>query len=91
MEITSFQRNTIPAPPTIPAIAPARFVLFQNRENSISGPKVAPKPAQAKDTIWNITLSSSMAINIATMAMASSVIRDTFMTSLSVAFLRNSP
>lgn len=44
--ILSFQRNTIPAPPTMPETAPGIFVLFQKREKSIIGPKVAPKPAR---------------------------------------------
>ena len=75
----------------MPAIAPARVVLFQNRLKSISGPNVAPNPAQAKLTIVNMTLFSSKAMTIATTAIRSSVSLETFSTSLSEAFLRNSP
>ena len=40
-------------PATIPLIAPYLFERFQNNAKSITGPNVAPKPAQANDTIWN--------------------------------------
>ena len=83
--ITNFHINTIAAPPTIPAIAPALLIRFQNKENSISGPKVAPKPAHAKDTILNITLFSSNAINTAITAIARSAILDIVITCLSLA------
>ena len=83
--------NTIPAPPSIPAIAPALVVLFQNKLKSISGPNVAPNPAQAKLTIVNITLFSSSAIMIATIAIRSSVSLEILSTSRSEAFLRNRP
>jgi len=43
---SSFHRNTMPPPEIIPAMIPDRVVLFQ----SIAGPNVAPKPAQAKET-----------------------------------------
>ena len=89
--ITSFQRNTIPAPPTIPAIAPVLLVRFQNREKSISGPNVAPKPAHANDTIWKITLFSSRAIIIPINVNAKSVTREIIITCLSVAFFLKIP
>jgi len=49
----------------MPAIAPARFMRFQKSESITRGPKVAPKPAQAKDTMVKIMLFSSSAIKIA--------------------------
>ena len=81
----------MPAPPIMPAIAPALLVRFQKREKSISGPKVAPNPAHAKDTIWKITLFSSIAITIPIRVSASSVMRETSMTCLSVAFFLQTP
>ena len=83
--IRNFQINTIELPPSIPAMAPAMLVLFQKREKSISGPKVAPKPAQAKDTMVNITLFSSRAIRAAMTAISARVILETHITCLSVA------
>ena len=54
------------APPeTIPARAPHNVVLFQNKENSTTGPNAAPKPAHAKLTISNTELSGFLAINMA--------------------------
>ena len=52
-------------PLNIPAIAPFKFVRFQNNANSITGPKVAPNPAHAKDTIWNTLLLGLDARNMA--------------------------
>ena len=75
----------MPAPLNIPAIAPGLLMRFQKSDNNISGPKVAPNPAQAKDTIWKITLFSSNAITIPTAARTKRVIRDTIITCLSVA------
>jgi len=82
---TSFQKKTIPPPVTIPAIAPALFSLFQKREKIISGPKVAPKPAQAKETIRKMMLFSSKAIIMAIAAMTSKVIQVTNKTARSLA------
>ena len=82
---TRFQMNTMAPPVIMPAMAPALVVLFQNRENSIIGPKVAPNPAQAKETMLKITLFSSQAITIPIRAMSSSTTRETRMTCLSVA------
>ena len=56
-------------PAAIPAIAPGRVARFQNREQIMRGPKLAPKPAHAKETIPNTELSGSLAMirpNIAT-------------------------
>ena len=39
--------GTIAPPATMPAMAPCFVVRFQNREKRTSGPKAAPKPAQA--------------------------------------------
>ena len=44
------------------------FERFQNKANNITGPKVEPKPAQAKETIWNTELSGFDAKNMATIA-----------------------
>ena len=45
----------------MPLIAPQRLQRFQNRAKSMTGPKVAPKPAQAKETTRKIELSGSLA------------------------------
>ena len=55
-----FQINTIAPPTTMPARAPHLLVRFQNRAQSITGPKAAPKPPQAKETMEN-TLPSFLA------------------------------
>ena len=60
-----FQTNTITPPETIPAMAPALVVRFQNSANSTSGPNAAPKPAHAKDTTRKMELSSSSAMKTA--------------------------
>ena len=52
-----FQINTIAPPDTIPASAPHLFVRFQKRAQRINGPKAAPNPAHAKDTIAKTELS----------------------------------
>ena len=64
-----FQTNTITPPEIMPARAPWRLLRFQNRAKSITGPKAAPKPAQAKDTMVNTELSGFQASRIATRAM----------------------
>lgn len=43
----SFQMRTVQPPQKTPAIAPLIVVRRQKRLNSTSGPKEAPKPAQA--------------------------------------------
>ena len=83
--------NTMPPPESMPAIAPARVMRFQNRLNSTSGPNVAPKPAHAKETIVNITLFSSSAITMAMAVITGSIMRESVITSLSVAFFLNMP
>ena len=70
-----FQMNTIAPPEIIPASAPMRVVRFQNSANSTTGPKAAPKPAHAKDTIVK-TEFSFLAQIIATIAMAIIVRRE---------------
>ena len=42
-----FQATTVTAPVSIPATAPGSVVRRQYSEHSMSGPKDAPKPAQA--------------------------------------------
>jgi len=70
-----FQINTIAPPTIIPANAPFRLERFQNRAKTITGPKEAPKPAQAKETMLKIELSGSFAITTPTTAMATTVKR----------------
>lgn len=85
--IRNFHMNTMLPPVSIPAIAPALVVLFQKSDKIMSGPNVAPKPAHAKDTTWNITLRSSKAIIMPNRDIARSVIRDIIIICLSVASL----
>ena len=74
------------APPaTIPAMAPARVVRFQNRENSIRGPKAAPKPAQAKAVMPKMVELEFQAMAMATSVMSIRVMREHHMTCFSVA------
>ena len=76
------------APPdSIPASAPHRLLRFQKRANSTTGPKAAPKPAQAKDTMSKIELSGLDAMTMAITAMTITVPRATHMVVLSLAFL----
>ena len=59
----------IMAPPqTMPASAPWKFTRLQNRLNSISGPKAAPKPAHANETMRNTELLESQAMTTPTTA-----------------------
>lgn len=83
--ISKFHTNTIQPPEIMPVIAAILVTLFQNKEKSMMGPNVAPKPAQAKETTLNITLFSSKAIIIATSATIRRVILETIKTCLSVA------
>lgn len=83
--ISKFHTNTVTPPLNIPAIAPALVTLFQNRENKIIGPKVAPNPAQAKDTTVKMTLFSSIAIIMAIIDMRIRVTLDIYSTCLSEA------
>ena len=83
--------NTVAPPASMPAMAPERVMRFQKRENSTSGPNVAPKPAQANETIVNITLFLSRAITAATAVIISRIARDRRMTCLSVALFLNMP
>ncbi len=59
-----FQINTMAPPEIMPAKAPQRLERFQNKANNITGPKDAPNPAQAKDTMPNTELSGSRAIKM---------------------------
>ena len=54
---------------------PWRLLRFQNRAHSMAGPKVAPKPAQAKETIWNTELLGFQASTAPTTAMMTTVPR----------------
>ena len=68
-----FHTNTITPPATIPDIAPASVLLFQNNAQSITAPKAAPNPAHANDTIPNTLEFGFLAINTATTAIATIV------------------
>ena len=60
-----FHTNIIIPPDNIPAITPYLLAPFQNSDISTTGPKVAPKPAHANDTISNTELFGSLARSIA--------------------------
>ena len=64
----------------MPAMAPCLFVRRQYSANSVSGPKLAPKPAHAYDTTLKITEFSSHATKIPNSNTAASVMRDTMST-----------
>ena len=59
----------------MPASAPYLLERFQNRANTTTGPKDAPKPAHAKDTMPNTELLGSRARKIAMMEITITVIR----------------
>lgn len=69
-----FQTKIITPPVIIPASAPSLLERFQNNENNTIGPKVAPNPAQAKETISKTELLGSLAIKT---AMTAKTITDT--------------
>ena len=64
---------------------------FQNRLSSISGPKAAPKPAQANEVMPKMVELEFQAIAMATMVMMTSVMREHHMTCFSVASFLNTP
>lgn len=70
-----FQMKTMAPPAIMPEMAPYLLVRFQNREKRTRGPKEAPKPAQAKETMLNTVLLGSQARKMATMAMPMTVPR----------------
>ena len=70
----NFHINTITPPLIIPARAPYLLQRFQKSAASIIGPKAAPNPAHAKDTIPNTELFWSRAIITAMTAITTSVI-----------------
>ena len=82
-----FQMKTIAPPATMPAMAPCFVVRFQNREKRTSGPKAAPKPAQAKDTMRKTELLGFQASRIPTTAMPMTVPRAASMEFLGLSFL----
>ena len=81
-----FQINTMAPPEIIPARTPHLVVRFQNSAVSIAGAKVAPKPAQAKDTMPNTLLLGSRAMNTAMTLMTTSVPRATVRLPLLLSF-----
>ena len=86
-----FQMNTIAAPENIPAIAPHLLQRFQNSENRTMGPKVAPKPAHAKDTTRKMELVGSSANRMPQMATQITVTRATIMLFLSLSSMPSTP
>ena len=46
-----FQTKTMIPPVIIPAKAPSLLDLLQNKAKIVTGPKLAPNPAQANETI----------------------------------------
>ena len=82
-----FQMNTIAAPETIPAMAPHLLQRFQNRPKSITGPKVAPKPAHAKETMRKTELLGSSANRKPRTATQITVTRATIMLFFSLSFM----
>ena len=87
----NFQTNTRTPPEIMPQSAPHLLARFQNSAKSTTGPKAAPKPAQAKETILKTELSGSRAKIIAIAAMTSSVERAISMDCFSVIFTLNTP
>ena len=73
--IRYFQRKTITPPAAMPETAPAKVVRFQYRAQITRGPKPAPKPAQAKETMPKMELLGSFAMKMPRMAMAMTVSR----------------
>ena len=67
-------------PVIIPVRAPCLLERFQNRASSTTGPKAAPNPAQAKDTIVKMELSgfpaSTMAIREITITVTLAMMRE---------------
>ena len=57
-----FQKKTMNPPAIIPAVAPYLLERLQKSARRTTGPKEAPKPAHAKDTIWKTELSGFHAI-----------------------------
>ena len=77
-------------PLNIPAIAPFRFVLFQNNANSVNGPNAPPNPAHAFSTNPKTELFSSIAIKIPINAITIVVILEINSTfSSDISFLNN--
>ena len=83
-----FQMKTMAPPAIIPARAPCRFIRFQNRARIITGPKAAPKPAQAKDTMRKTELLGFQARRMPTMAMPTTVSRAAVMEAFWLSFTR---
>ena len=89
--MANFHTKTITPPPSIPARAPQRLQRFQNRAARMTGPKEAPKPAQAKETIWNTEDSGSKAKIAPMMEMITRVTRATIMVALWLKLIWNTP
>ena len=87
----NFQMNTMAPPPSIPARAPQRLARRQNRAHSTTAPKAPPKPAQAKETIWNTEELGSRARITPMTEITSRVSRAKRMPVLSLIFRPNTP
>ena len=72
-----FHTNIVVPPTSIPATAPYLLARFQNKESKTTGPKVAPNPAQANDTISNTELLGFDAITTPIIEMIITVTRAT--------------
>ena len=79
---------TTAAPVTRPATAPAPVIRSHVSERMISGPKAAPKPAQALETRPSTWLSGSLAMMIAAIATSATQMRPTLTLSRSDAWRR---
>ena len=82
-----FHTKIITAPTAMPAIAPFLLERLQKSDRSMTGPKVAPKPAHAKDTIWNTELFGSDAKMTAMIAMMRTVLLASFIAVFSLIFI----
>ena len=74
-----FHTKTMTPPVIMPANAPHLLLHFQNSAKSITGPKAAPNPAQAKETMVKTELLGSQASTTLTSAIAMTVPRATSM------------
>ena len=86
-----FQMKTIAAPENMPAIAPHLLQRFQYSEKRTMGPKVAPKPAHANDTMRKMELEGSRANSTPQTATPRTVTRATTMLFLSLSSAPNTP
>ena len=84
---TYFHTKMVAAPTIRPAIAPCLLERFQNSAQRTIGPKVAPKPAHAKDTISKTELSGLDAMNTAITEIATTATLATIIVVLSLSLI----